>query len=183
MIKTAKLYPDIVTYGVLALGCQTQEEARVLQEEMQEKGIKMNIQILGAMLKQGCSKKNFAYVLEILDLITELRLKPSEQLLKNIDYFQRSCVKLIKVKDQAANKKFRNEFNNFEQRIDNWKEDIGIKDLQLEEATRLLKNAPWEQFQTHQTEGFESEKNQKLRKQKKIKRYISRIKESDLLIE
>jgi pentatricopeptide repeat domain-containing protein 1 len=40
MIQTAKLEPNIVTYGVLALGCTTQEEARELQQEMYEKGIK-----------------------------------------------------------------------------------------------------------------------------------------------
>lgn len=40
MIKTAKLQPDIITYGVLALGCQTQDEARELLNEMRTVGIK-----------------------------------------------------------------------------------------------------------------------------------------------
>lgn len=40
MIRTAKLRPDIVTYGVLALGCQTKEEARELLNEMRAKGIR-----------------------------------------------------------------------------------------------------------------------------------------------
>lgn len=34
MIKTARLYPDIVTYGVLALGCTTIENARELLQQM-----------------------------------------------------------------------------------------------------------------------------------------------------
>lgn len=40
MIRTAGLSPDIVTYGVLALGCQTAEEARELLQEMNNKDIK-----------------------------------------------------------------------------------------------------------------------------------------------
>lgn len=40
MIKTASLEPDIVTYGVLALGCRTTEEARQLLQEMYDKGLR-----------------------------------------------------------------------------------------------------------------------------------------------
>lgn len=40
MIRTAGLYPDIVTYGVLALGCTTVESSRELLEEMRHKGIR-----------------------------------------------------------------------------------------------------------------------------------------------
>lgn len=40
MIKIACLEPDIVTYGVLALGCRNVEEARGLIDEMDEKGIR-----------------------------------------------------------------------------------------------------------------------------------------------
>lgn len=40
MIKTANLKPDIVTYGVLALTCNTEDQARELLDEMKSKGIK-----------------------------------------------------------------------------------------------------------------------------------------------
>ena len=40
MIRTAGLYPDIVTYGVLALGCQTQEAATELLQEMRNNDIR-----------------------------------------------------------------------------------------------------------------------------------------------
>lgn len=40
MIRVAGLYPDIVTYGVLALGCRTVEEARELLQEMNNKNIR-----------------------------------------------------------------------------------------------------------------------------------------------
>lgn len=40
MIRTARLEPDIVTYGVLALGCRTQDEARALLKEMRDAEIR-----------------------------------------------------------------------------------------------------------------------------------------------
>lgn len=40
MIKIAALEPDIVTYGVLALGCRNVEQARELLTEMDNKGIR-----------------------------------------------------------------------------------------------------------------------------------------------
>lgn len=183
MIERARLHPDIVTYGVLALGCTTQEEARSLQEEMHEKGIKMNIPILGAMMRQACVRRNFGYVLEVLELIKYLKLKPSEKLLDNLDAFHKSCVKLIQKKDPLATKKFRHDLNNFEQCLENWKEAMGLKDLKLEEAKKILKDAPWNQYQTTQANGFEEPKNQKLQKKKKLQQYISRITDKELQVD
>lgn len=40
LIKTADLKPDIVTYGVLALACQTPDEADELIQEMYHKGVR-----------------------------------------------------------------------------------------------------------------------------------------------
>jgi len=68
MVEIAALEPDIVTYGALALGCRNVEEARELLAEMDNKGIRMNIEILGAMLKQGCYRRDFPYVIEMLNI-------------------------------------------------------------------------------------------------------------------
>lgn len=40
MIEIADLKPDIVTYGVLALGCQTPEDADHFLQEMYNKGVR-----------------------------------------------------------------------------------------------------------------------------------------------
>ena len=40
MIRTAGLHPDIVTYGVLALGCTTVESSRELLDQMRHSGIR-----------------------------------------------------------------------------------------------------------------------------------------------
>lgn len=44
MINIADLKPNIVTYGVLALGCRTAEEADELLQEMYNKGVRYAFQ-------------------------------------------------------------------------------------------------------------------------------------------
>lgn len=95
MIRTAGLRPDIVTYGVLALGCRTQEEARELLNQMQSAGIRINVIILGAMLRQGCAQKSFAYVNEIMQLSLEENIKPNEAFLRHLHNFHRGCARAI----------------------------------------------------------------------------------------
>lgn len=176
MIKTAKLHPDIVTYGVLALSCKTQEEARELLQQMDEQGIRMNIQILGAMLRQGCSQKNFPYVIEILKICRDERLQPNEVFVNHLLNFHSYCLNVSKHKHQnMASRKFNVDFNHFNNILDNWKEEQGIKGLSIEEAGKKFKQNPWKQFKTNKTEGFEEEKNQKLRHKSKTMRYIKRV--------
>lgn len=95
MIRTAGLRPDIVTYGVLALGCRTQEQARELLKQMQSASIRINAVILGAMLRQGCVQKSFAYVNEIMQLSLEEHIKPNEAFLRHLHNFYRGCARAI----------------------------------------------------------------------------------------
>lgn len=108
MIRTAGLRPDIVTYGVLALGCRTQEEARELLNQMQSAGIRINVVILGAMLRQGCAQKSFAYVNEIMQLSLEENIKPNEAFLRHLHNFHRGCARAIDARVMIKNKMLTN---------------------------------------------------------------------------
>jgi pentatricopeptide repeat domain-containing protein 1 len=138
----------------------------------------MNMQILGAMMRQGCVRKNFDYVLEILNIIREGRLRPSEQLLLNLDKFVKRCKKMTHMPDQLPS--FKKEVYIFLQKLNNWKDFMGLKDLKVEEAVKKVRDHPWDQFRNTQKEGFEEEKNKKLKHKKKIERYIKRIKVDQL---
>lgn len=144
----------------------------------------MNIQILGAMLRQGCAKRNFSYVLEIMDLIVEQKIKPSGPFITHLHNFHNYCFKIIKNKHPSAKSdKFKSDFNNFKQHLEKWREHYGIKDDNLNEAVKKFQEHPWEQFKNPQTKGFEETKNLKLRHQQKIKRYIQRIKPDELEVD
>ncbi|CRL06978.1 CLUMA_CG020011, isoform A [Clunio marinus] len=176
MIEKVKLKPDIATYGVLALGCQSREEANILIQEMDANGYKMNIQILGAMLKTACIKKNFDYVIDVLDIIKDLNLKPSERIIDCLDALIKVCNKFRKKDWTVASKEFRKDFGTFKQKLEKWKVDVGLRDLELSEAKKILKDAPWEQFQSVQADGFEDVKSLKQQKMQKYKRFIGKIK-------
>lgn len=51
--------------------------------------------ILGAMLKNGCIKLNFNYVIKIMNLVKQLHLKPNKQFLNHLYDFERHCNNLI----------------------------------------------------------------------------------------
>lgn len=46
MFTQSKLRPDIITYGVLALGCQNKEQADSLLKEMKDAGYRYDILII-----------------------------------------------------------------------------------------------------------------------------------------
>lgn len=47
----------------------------------------MNIQILGAMLRQGTSNNNFQYISKIMQISQSERIKPNDFFLKHLQQF------------------------------------------------------------------------------------------------
>ncbi|XP_053687641.1 pentatricopeptide repeat-containing protein 1, mitochondrial [Sabethes cyaneus] len=179
MIKTARLEPDIVTYGVLALGCRNQEEAQSLLREMSDAGVRPNIQILGAMLRQGMATQNFRYVTGMLQIVHQLRLKPNEKFLQHLENFNKKCEKLSQDYEQNPRKanyeNFKLECNRYKLKLDYWKEQMGLQGLDWDTARGIVREHPWEQFKQPQADGFEATKNPKLRHKKKKHHSIRKL--------
>ncbi|XP_069701476.1 pentatricopeptide repeat-containing protein 1, mitochondrial [Periplaneta americana] len=165
LIQRAKLNPDIVTFGVLALGCQTQEEAQCLLEDMKSIGFRMNVEILGAMLRQGCGHFNFEYVLAVMETAIEEEVRPSERFLKLLEKFRKQCWQKIKNKDtelphipkEKSRDYFKNGFQKFSVRYNSW-----LKEVEPEEQSH-----PWEQFRK------KSQEDKSTAKETKNKRRVS----------
>lgn len=177
MIDKANLQPDIMTYGVLALGCRTRHEAWDLINEMNDKGIKMNMPILGAMVKQGCCTRDFNYIMDILGIIKRFKMKPSEQLMETLDRFIVGINATKKKEQTKIPPNFRKNVKKFKEDFQKWKEDMGIGNLtEPEDVKRALKEKPWDQFKEAQAEGFEDAKNQKTQMRRKVTHHIKMIK-------
>ena len=58
----------------------------------------MNAEILGAMLKQGCSHWNFDYVLAIMQIATQENVQPNEKFFQHLERFHKLCSRVIKYK-------------------------------------------------------------------------------------
>ncbi|CAH1282584.1 unnamed protein product [Diabrotica balteata] len=68
LIKKNGYRPDLITYGVLAIGCKTEDDCVQLVSEMKDACYTLNTEILGAMLYQACYQMNITYVMYIMDL-------------------------------------------------------------------------------------------------------------------
>ncbi|KAH8270363.1 hypothetical protein KR018_008719 [Drosophila ironensis] len=182
MIRTAGLRPDIVTYGVLALGCRTQEEARELLQQMQAAGVKLNMPILGAMLRQGCAQRSFGYINEILQLSLEEDIKPNETFLRHLHNFHRGCARAIDARHPstktAAYKKGHSKF------CDKYRlyyEELGLAGLKLEDAIAKVKEHPYAKFKEQPAEeGMEPLKHEQIKRKTKVRKYIKKIKIDEL---
>lgn len=51
--------------------------------------------ILGAMLRQGCAKKDFSYVCEIMQISLDENIKPNEIFLRHLHKFHLDCARAI----------------------------------------------------------------------------------------
>lgn len=181
MIRTAGLRPDIVTYGVLALGCRTQEEARELLEQMHVAGIKMNMPILGAMLRQGCANKSFSYVNEIIQLSLEEGLKPNEAFLRHLHNFHRGCARAIDARHPSTKTAaFKKGHSKFCDKYRLYYEEQGLSGLKLEDAIAKVKERPYEQFKLPPVNGMEPLKHEQLKHKTKQRKYIKKIKIHEL---
>ncbi|KPI91715.1 Pentatricopeptide repeat-containing protein 1 [Papilio xuthus] len=126
---------NILTYGVLAMACKTQENAEKLLNEMKEKQLKINIEILGTLLRHGTAQLKFPYVLYIMDILKEENLRPNEVFLKHLEAFHDKCVNVIHKNETSTNKSLSWACKSFLSKYKTW-----LKDVHIEEEH------PWKQF-------------------------------------
>ncbi|CAH2039776.1 unnamed protein product, partial [Iphiclides podalirius] len=136
--KKKALKPNILTYGVLAMACKTKENAEKLLNEMKEKQLKVNIEILGTLLRHGTAHNIFEYVFYIMEVVKEENLKPNEVFLKHLEMFRSKCAKV----NQNETKSFKSACKNFLQKYRIWLKETSV--------TEILAEHPWKQFmETH----------------------------------
>ena len=78
---------------------------------------RMNSEILGAMLRQGCCHFNFEYVLAIMETVIEEEVQPSEKFLEHLENFQKICQRKIRNKVSCISAPKRFEYSSVEQFI------------------------------------------------------------------
>ncbi|KAL9912201.1 pentatricopeptide repeat-containing protein 1, mitochondrial [Glossina fuscipes fuscipes] len=181
MIKTAGLKPDIVTYGVLALGCTNEETSRELLRQMNDNEIRMNIEILGAMLRQGCEHNSFPYVCEIMQISLDENVKPNPLFLRHLDNFYIKCARAIDARRPwTKTKTFKKNHMKFCDKYRLYQEEHGILGLKLDDAIKKLRQRPYDYYKEDTIDGLENIKNEKLARKQKLRKYIKKIKVENL---
>lgn len=139
MIKTAGYRPNLITYGVLAIGCTTKEEALEFLDAMSKASYRMNIEILGAMLTQACHHNSFPYVLHLMDNCINEGIDPSQKFMDNLETFRKKSKHISNDSNNPLSKSegFQKGYKAFKWRYKTWKNEINIQDTNTH---------PWQQY-------------------------------------
>jgi pentatricopeptide repeat domain-containing protein 1 len=84
-LQRHELYPDIVTFGVLALGCSKRSLGLKLLQDIEAAGFKLNIEIIGALISNACSVPDFWYLEDLLKVMEKNQIYASPQALELIE--------------------------------------------------------------------------------------------------
>ncbi|XP_075978595.1 pentatricopeptide repeat-containing protein 1, mitochondrial [Anticarsia gemmatalis] len=141
--KKFKLNVNIMTYGVLAMACNTKESAEKLLKDMNEKKIKVNIEILGTLLRQGTAKSQFGYITFIMNVVRSENIQLNDVFLKHLEAFNDKCHQIIKKKQ--GSEVFIKAYEKFLKYYTSW-----LKEINLEEV--LKTEHPWQQFRQNYPE-------------------------------
>ncbi|XP_076546358.1 pentatricopeptide repeat-containing protein 1, mitochondrial [Osmia lignaria lignaria] len=128
-IQSYHFTANIITFGVLAIGCRKLEDGKELLEQMDNIGFAPNYTILETLLHNACANKRFSYVLYLMKHILATEIKPSKNMLQFLKNFDEMILKEIENKHNYTNKRIyftEADYNQFKIYYENWKEKLGI---------------------------------------------------------
>ncbi|KAL2742288.1 hypothetical protein V1477_009917 [Vespula maculifrons] len=128
-IQRKHIVPNIMTFGVLAMGCTRSKEARELLEGLEIVGYVPNVVILGTLISNACRALNTNYVMEMIHYMRVNRITPNEQILTYLNKYEETLTKMqlskrSKFKKRLALKK---ELESFTTEYSRWKQQLDDK--------------------------------------------------------
>lgn len=90
--------PNVVTFGVLAIGCRMEKDGRELLEQLDTIHCAPNYVILGTLLFNACSTRNFSYALFLMQYMLKNQIRPSQDILNNLEKFDRTMLQIVRNK-------------------------------------------------------------------------------------
>lgn len=121
----------------------------------------MNIEILGALLKNANYVKDYDYVIDVLEYAINENVRPSVkfyEILISFKYFY------SKSRKQEPNDEEHTKYNAFYAVYKKWTKQMGLQGLTKEEAIKLLNVHPWKQLLEEEGDGIEILKNERTRR-------------------
>ncbi|XP_031621039.1 pentatricopeptide repeat-containing protein 1, mitochondrial-like [Contarinia nasturtii] len=161
MIDKVNLSPDIATYGIMAMGCVTHEQALEFIEKLTEKGVRFNNEILGALLKNATYNNDYDYVIDVLEYVMHENIKPSIRFYEMLAKFKNARYNSLQ---QIDDDEKLIKYNRFYVKYKSWKSQMGLSGLSTDEVVKLLRSHPWKQLKQAEGEGIEAVKNKKTRR-------------------
>ncbi|XP_015122421.1 uncharacterized protein LOC107044877 [Diachasma alloeum] len=142
-IQRHNLVPDMITWGVLALGCQTLDDAKVLLDGLDATGHTLNPVIAGSLLGNACCTNKIAYILEILRIMSIHRIRPSKHIYTLLDKYKLKVEDTLKYEQSAklyGNEQFQQKFEVFKNRYEKFQQKFDREEKH--EQIRKRKSLP-----------------------------------------
>ncbi|KAH0533755.1 pentatricopeptide repeat-containing protein 1, mitochondrial [Cotesia glomerata] len=127
-IQLRGLTPNIITWGVLALGCHTRNDAIALLGGMELSGHELNAVIAGTLIANATMTNHFVYILDIMNILSKKGINPSPELYDILDKFQQKISKIVlkKVKSKHSDdSRYKTLYSKFNLRYTNLQEQFG----------------------------------------------------------
>ena len=121
------LTPNVITFGVLALGCSQLNDGMELLEQMDNIGYEINTKILGTLIHRAAYHKDFRYLKFVMNYMLKYEIKPSTFILDTLKKFERLILELLKKKTRYNRKELRTlekDYNHFKLFYDEWNEKV-----------------------------------------------------------
>ena len=122
-IQRHHLMPNVITFGVLALGCAQLKDGMELLEQMDNIGYEINTTILGTLIHRAAYHKDFRYLQFVMNYMLEYDIKPSTFILDTLKKFEKLILEHLKKKTRYNRKELRmleKDYNHFKLFYDEW---------------------------------------------------------------
>lgn len=86
-LQSRGLQVNVMTFGVLALSCYTRKRGLKLIQDMRSAGVRINLEVMGSLVKSACVSSNVKYLRDLLQVIEEERINPDPKLLETTEKF------------------------------------------------------------------------------------------------
>lgn len=123
--------------------------------------LRLNIEILGALLKNATFVKDYDYVIGVLEYAMNENVRPSPKFYEVLSTFKYYHSKSRKLDEQEEH---RRKYNQFYAVYKKWSKQMGLEGLTKEEAIKLLDTHPWRQLKEAEGDGIELLKNERTRR-------------------
>uniref|UniRef100_UPI0037E6FB8F pentatricopeptide repeat-containing protein 1, mitochondrial n=1 Tax=Semicossyphus pulcher TaxID=241346 RepID=UPI0037E6FB8F len=77
---------DVQTFGSLALGCERQKDGLQLLKDMEEAGLKPNVQVFSALIGRATRRLDYIYLKTLLKSMSSMKVWPNEVIIKQLEF-------------------------------------------------------------------------------------------------
>ncbi|CAH1400229.1 unnamed protein product [Nezara viridula] len=143
LMKKEKLIPNIMTFGVLALGCNNLESTKNLINDIDEIGFRVNIQILGGLMKRCYEKLDIDMALFVIESLLKEEIRPCPNFMVKLISLKKSLQGNIELKEQGLEYHPNIDVPNFNEKFSTLSRKIRKLKTKVEDLSKVH---PWEQF-------------------------------------